>query len=744
MPLLQNLLRNFTYDLALWIFNLILDIFFREVRPRGAHRIPKDGPVIFVVAPHANQFVDPIILMRECDRRTSMLIAEKSMHQKAIGTFARMIHAIPVIRAQDLAYPGKGRIQLLNRKSEPLRITGIDTQFTAQLHPRDSITLPKNSGRAEVIEVLSDTELIIKKEFKDLKALELLTSNEGSTYKCMPHVEQDSVYRCVHDELNKGQCITIFPEGGSHDRAELLPLKAGVTLMALGAMAKFPGLDVKIVPVGLNYFHAHRFRSRAVIEFGNPITISEDLVEKFKLGGDPKREACGKLLDTIYGALKAVTVNAGSFETLMLIQAARRLYKPAYRKMHISQVVDLNRRFLIGYNVFKDDPKVIELQQRVLAYNQMIKYHGIKDHQVSKTDLGGRRTVALLLKRILILTLLTLWAFPGAILNLPVVIVAKIISQKKAIAAVKGSTVKIAGRDILATWKILVGLVLLPALYAFYSLIMLIAVFQTDWELRWKLVLPLATWVLLPFVSYASLRFGEIGFDILMSLQPLVMSILDPAGAETLRQNREKLSHDLTELINEYGPKVFTDFDADYICRATAPPPTSRPAPVRRTSSSSFINWSTGPSKLPKIASGFFQQAARMGLDDKNIFNWGRIEESSDMDDNSFYLDRFNGGITPSRSRRGSASESDSSSRPRSRTSSFGTSASVDGFRIEGMTTLGDAGLKQRPLFKIEDYDEVNGVDHPVANGVHKKRVEDEGYAGDREEDGIEFNKKDN
>ena len=45
------------------------------------------------------------------------------------------------------------------------------------------------------------------------------------------------------------------------------------------------------------------------------------------------------------------------------------------------------------------------------------------------------------------------------------------------------------------------------------------------------------------------------------SLQPLVMSILDPDGAEILRKNREKLSHDITELINEYGPKVFTDFD---------------------------------------------------------------------------------------------------------------------------------------------------------------------------------------
>ena len=140
-----------------------------------------------------------------------------------------------------------------------------------------------------------------------------------------------------------------------------------------------------------------------------------------------------------------------------------------------------------------------------------------------------------------------------------------------------------------------------------------------------------------------------------------------------------------------------------------------------------------------------------MGLDDKNIFNWGRIEESSDMDDNSFYLGRLGGSLTPtSRSRRGSASESDSSSRPRSRTSSFGASANMDGFRVEGMTTIGETtsrktegnnDLKQRPLFKIEDYDEIS-ADSLKVNGK-KRVVEDEGYAGDREEEQpIEFIKK--
>ncbi|ORE11660.1 hypothetical protein BCV72DRAFT_283866 [Rhizopus microsporus var. microsporus] len=713
----QPLTQRLTYDAALWLFNLMLDIFFREVRPRGAHKIPKDGPVIFVAAPHANQFVDPIVLMRECQRRVSFLIAEKSMHQKGIGTFARMVNAIPVIRPQDLAKPGEGFIQLLDRKTDPLRITGINTKFTQQLKPRDLIALPKSYGQSEVVEIISDTELLIKKEFKELKAMELLTRPEGTSYKCIPHVDQDAVYKCVHEELHRGGCITIFPEGGSHDRAEMLPLKAGVTVMALGAMAKYPGLDVKIVPCGLNYFHAHKFRSRAVIEFGNPLTIPAELVEKFKAGGTEKREACSTLLDSICNALKTVTVNAGSYETLMLIQAARRLYKPAHRKLHLSQVVDLNRRFLIGYNFFKDDPKVIELQQKVLAYNQLLKYHGIKDHQVLKTRNNGARMLWLLVKRIFVLAILSLLAFPGGILNLPVVIVAKVISEKKADAALKGSTVKIAGRDVLATWKLLVGLVLLPTLYALYSFIVFIIVLQMDMELKWKLLLPLITWNLLPFVSYASLRFGEIGNDILRSIKPTWVALLDPSGAETLRQNREKLSKDITELINEYGPKVFPDFDANYISRTTTTATTST-APSR---SASAANLSWTPSKLPKIASGFFQQATIMNwLDDKTIFNWSRTDDSEVADDVFFYLDKS--GIS-GRSRSGSASESDTRphSRNRSRNNSFSSSSTIgsvtEGFKLEGLTptnntlTVPDDNNKKRKatarrIFRIDDVDE--------------------------------------
>lgn len=43
------------YDLVLWTFSVLVDLFFREVHPRGSWKVPRRGPLIIVAAPHANQ-----------------------------------------------------------------------------------------------------------------------------------------------------------------------------------------------------------------------------------------------------------------------------------------------------------------------------------------------------------------------------------------------------------------------------------------------------------------------------------------------------------------------------------------------------------------------------------------------------------------------------------------------------------------------------------------------------------------
>jgi hypothetical protein len=48
-------MTNWVYDVFLWTLTILVDLFFREVHPRGSWKVPRRGPVIFVAAPHANQ-----------------------------------------------------------------------------------------------------------------------------------------------------------------------------------------------------------------------------------------------------------------------------------------------------------------------------------------------------------------------------------------------------------------------------------------------------------------------------------------------------------------------------------------------------------------------------------------------------------------------------------------------------------------------------------------------------------------
>lgn len=126
--------------------------------------------------------------------------------------------------------------------SSPFEIRGQDTCFLSQIGTRDFIIFGTNY-KVHVARVVSDTVLEITHaiKVKDLGWQE---------FKIAPHVDQTAVYDEVYHHLNNHECVTVFPEGGSHDRSEMLPLKAGFAVMALGAAAENPRLDIKIIPVG--------------------------------------------------------------------------------------------------------------------------------------------------------------------------------------------------------------------------------------------------------------------------------------------------------------------------------------------------------------------------------------------------------------------------------------------------------------------------------------------------------------
>ncbi|KAI6030179.1 hypothetical protein EDC04DRAFT_2869019 [Pisolithus marmoratus] len=550
-----------TYETALMFWRTITQIFFREIRPRGAFNIPQDGPVIFAVAPHHNQFLDGLLLSlevyRETRRRVQFLTAAKSLKRKAVGFLARqMDNCIPVVRAVDEAKPGTGLVYL--SPDDPCLVFGEGTRFKSEFSPRMQIMLPKsvNSVVAEILEVISDTELRLKREFGSetgngtacVREKLAPTEAEGKTgfpFKTLPFIDQQEMYRGVYQRLREGGCIGIFPEGGSHDRTDLLPLKAGVS-----------GVKVKIVPVGLYYFHAHRFRSRAVVEFGSALDVPEGLVEMFK--------QVSQLLDLIYDGLKTVTVRAPDYDTLML---SRRLYKTPGQHPTLGQV-----------------PRVQELKADVLKYNRLLRDLGLRDHQVPQAKKATWKTLGLLLYRLVLLLAWAVLALPGTILNGPVIVLVSVISRRKA----QASVVKVAGRDVLASWKILICLGVAPLLYTFYAILATAIAVRAQTPLGLQLCTPFLVICALPVMSYAALKFGEAGMDVFKSLRPLVLA-LGPGpqrDLHKLKEMRMRLSNEVVDVINEFGPKLYDGFDQFRILvPASAPPSTGTPGIWRRKSS---------------------------------------------------------------------------------------------------------------------------------------------------------------
>jgi len=318
-------------------FHSILSIFFREVEVVGRQNIPLNGPVIFT-SNHANQFIDSVVVLCTCQRTISYLMAEKSYNRRIVGDIAWAMGAVPVKRAMDETKDGKGSVTIheifLNTSpnsssnsmdvssfseaqhqqqdenqtnasftsmskqdtssiSRRFQVNGLQTEFLKQIKVGDKIRIHGSSIQMKVLFIESDTSM-------QVEAIEMaqshVASSKAETFQIMERIDQEKVYESVLAKLASGGAVCIFPEGGSHDRTDLLPLKVGVSLIAYHALEK-DGLVVPVVPVGLNYFRGHRFRGRVIVEFGRPTYVDPTTLPQFKKGGTDKRRVCNEFLE---------------------------------------------------------------------------------------------------------------------------------------------------------------------------------------------------------------------------------------------------------------------------------------------------------------------------------------------------------------------------------------------------------------------------------------------------------------
>ena len=78
----------------------------------------------------------------------------------------------------------------------------------------------------------------------------------------------------IYDVLKNNGNLVVFSEGICVQEKRLQKLRKGTARMAFGAEEKF-GLDVNIVPVGINYTYPAKFRREVMINFHESFSIKE-------------------------------------------------------------------------------------------------------------------------------------------------------------------------------------------------------------------------------------------------------------------------------------------------------------------------------------------------------------------------------------------------------------------------------------------------------------------------------------
>ena len=191
---------------------------------------------------------------------------------------------------------------------------------------------------------------------------------------------------------------------------------------------------------------------------------------------------------------------------------------------------------------------------------QHLRHYNIPDHLVETAKYNFAKNLGLLVYRTVFISIAFILSLPGIIMFSPVFILANRISKRKAREALAGSTVKIKANDVIATWKILIGMGFAPLFYNIWSI--LITYYFRHSAVTKKFIF-IVSYICCVLVTYSALIVGDIGMDIFKSLRPLYLSLTSPRGLRELQKERESLTVRIIEVVNTFGPDLFPGFDGE-------------------------------------------------------------------------------------------------------------------------------------------------------------------------------------
>jgi 1-acyl-sn-glycerol-3-phosphate acyltransferase len=256
------------------------------------------------------------------------------------------------------------------------------------------------------------------------------------------------MFAAVARALADGEAVCIFPEGTTHSRGRLDPLRSGAARIALASEAA--GVGVSIVPVGLNPNQKAVFRSRAAIFYG-PAFRCADLVPEYRR--EPAA-AVRTLTERITDRLRSLIVEANPSSELHLVDRIDELYCGA-RGLQSTAEARIARQRLIASGLAdlraRDENRLEMVLHHVRAYDTALARVGLSDSHLEGSYPGAVVRRFVIREALLAVVLLPL-AAAGYVLFAVPYLVTDLIARVPAHLEVKSTWKLIGGALVYGAW----------------------------------------------------------------------------------------------------------------------------------------------------------------------------------------------------------------------------------------------------------------------------------------------------
>ncbi len=197
--------------------------------------------------------------------------------------------------------------------------------------------------------------------------------------------KNDQTFEECRQLLTEDKTILMFPEGICIQERRLRPLKKGLARIAFQTAASTDfSKDILIIPVGVNYSTPKNFRSKAVLDFGKPISIL-DYTALFK---EDNVKAINNFTKILEEKMMPHLVIIKHPENEKLVAALEEIYLKKWMQSR-----SLNPRLIVNhYESSKEIANminqlhltapelVLSLRTKTESYVQQLQMHQLRDH----------------------------------------------------------------------------------------------------------------------------------------------------------------------------------------------------------------------------------------------------------------------------------------------------------------------------------------------------------------------------